>query len=333
LNQRYKGFDLFAFVFSILVITLHLNFTEFSILIIQQYLARLAVPFFFTLSGFFFYNSVSKYNIDNAFHRQFNRVGSLFLIFYVINLPFYLYNYLISPGFTLPNLFIFIQHTIFLTPGYLWYLSALLVAIVLFRFAMKFNAKTIFLICTVLYIFGTLGNSYVYILNLQSNIYFKIFLTTRNGLFFGFPLFALGFYYNKFNLILKKSNILFIVLVLCFYIIEVTAVRINVSSNVDTSIFFTLPFIIVILFNLISKLDIKISESSSLFLRKTSTLIYGTQFLFITFAFYFTRFISVWVEFPNLVINLSLIFIIPISCLGLTFLISKWKHGIIWKYL
>ena len=84
----------------------------------------------------------------------------------------------------------FVQLLIFKTPGYLWYLSALLFAAV--PFCLIKNRKLLYVFSIASYIVGTLfGGIYSEIVGVCS-LYDKIFLTTRNGLFFALPMMCVG---------------------------------------------------------------------------------------------------------------------------------------------
>lgn len=57
-QQQYKTIDILKFVMASLILTLHIGIPYDSqniLCIIEQYIARLGVPFFFTTSGFFIY--------------------------------------------------------------------------------------------------------------------------------------------------------------------------------------------------------------------------------------------------------------------------------------
>ena len=97
------------------------------------------------------------------------------------------------------NAFYYIQQLLFLAPAFMWYLMAVVVGIVILYILLKLDiaAKNMVLFGMLLYFIGCIGNSYVFLFGQDealkfTNIYYDIFLTTRNGLFFGFPFILSG---------------------------------------------------------------------------------------------------------------------------------------------
>ena len=319
LNNRHSGFDITVFILSILVITLHIDIDNIIINLIQQYIARIAVPFFFTLSGYFFFNSVNKVGIKFAFQKHFRRIGLLLVVFYILNLPIYLYVYVFSTGFSFTGLIILLQNTIFLTPGYLWYLSALLFAVTIFRFTSHIKTLLVTFIVTILYLIGILGNSYRDIVGLNFSIYYEIFLTTRNGLFFGYPLFTLGFYINKYKLLDKPVKPILFYLTIGLFFLEVYLVRNLVESSTDTSLYFSLPVIVFLFMYLSNQFKTNISSKVSLIFRKSSVIIYGSQYFTITVSIFALNFFGSSAFYKNITSTVLIIFI-PLYSLIFTYM-------------
>ncbi len=117
----YTGVDIFKLVFALLIPTLHIPFISSNwivIIFLQQYLARLGVPFFYVASGFLLYRrEVIKKRLN--FKSYLTRIGKLYFFWLAIYLPIFIYKY----GFSL-NL---LQSIVFKTPGYLWYINGLIV--------------------------------------------------------------------------------------------------------------------------------------------------------------------------------------------------------------
>lgn len=91
-----------------------------------------------------------------------------------------------------------VRAAIFYPPGSLWYVWASIVGIIIiYKLYGKMHGKRIWIIGILLYFIGLLGNSYYFVLmsEVSKKIvdgYLKVAVTTRNGLFVGFPLLLLG---------------------------------------------------------------------------------------------------------------------------------------------
>lgn len=53
MKRTYPGIDILKFIFACLIPLLHIPFGNGVPVVLQQYVARLGVPFFFAASGFF----------------------------------------------------------------------------------------------------------------------------------------------------------------------------------------------------------------------------------------------------------------------------------------
>ncbi|MGN0500520.1 MAG: acyltransferase family protein [Ruminococcus sp.] len=206
-NYCFDGIDLIKFICAFLVCIIHIsplptesllysNYINFGF---QQYICRIAVPFYFMASGFFLFRKIDLTNIDT------NRIQKY--CFKTLRL-LGTWTLLLVVGWT----------------GHLWYLGALVVAVVLISVLLKYHIKFkyIALLSILLYIIGLLGDSYHGIIEPLKNInifsfifsgYEYFFSTTRNGVFMGFIFVLMGvlFAHNKILLNLKSA-------VLCFCI-------------------------------------------------------------------------------------------------------------------
>lgn len=143
-----------------------------------------------------------------------------------------------------------IRVLLFKTPGYLWYLSAMVFAGALF--CLIKNKKVMYLTALVVYIIGTLGNGSYSWLVPECTWYTDIFLTTRNGLFFAFPLMCAGDYigsHERFNTWKGKDWALIILMAMLFGV-EVYLCRSQVKAGVDCSMYIILPILTMLLVKL-----------------------------------------------------------------------------------
>ena len=258
MKSRYTGIDICRLVFACLIPLLHISLPpSVSLYIVRQYISRLGVPFFFAVSGMFLSKAIADKGNLTAMKKQFRRIGGMLCLWFCIYAP------LFSRGRYSINEYIF------LTPGYLWYLSAMLFALLPFCLIKDERAK--YGIALILYIVGTLfGGSYQWLSGGGTGWYARIFLSTRNGLFFAFPLMCVGEMAWKAKASLHK---LLITTILLFA--EITFVGTHVSSDADRSMYFFLPLFTLYFVSVVREWNPKIPKAD---LAGYSSAIYLMQY-------------------------------------------------------
>ncbi len=264
--RKYKGIDVGRVVFACLIPILHIAFSESVVVdVIRQYISRLGVPFFFAVSGMFLSKSIEKYGAKAALKRYLIRVGRVLLVWLVVYSPLLI----ISADSYLK----LAQQIVFKTPAFLWYLTSLLFAAI--PFCLVQNRKALYAGAVVLYIIGTLfGETYKWLVGGVPQ-YEEIFLTTRNGIFFGLPLMCIGELTWSFK---KKSLPLLIVSGLAL-VGEITFVGLHAEKLDDRSMYFFLPVFIYALVLMFREWNPQIKGS---YLGGISSAIYVMQYGIIT---------------------------------------------------
>lgn len=210
------------------VAAIHLSpFRDVSPLVdflICNIIARVAVPFFFLISGFFLQ---SKIDSKEATLKYLKHIGGLYLVYTLMYLPLKItvYGYIENGKPLIYNVAMYFRDFLFLgSYTHLWYFSALILAVVLF-FALlrvcKANDKVLFFLGLFLYLAGVMGNTYFELLvnylphgvRTLAELYFKLFYTTRNGVFMGLPFVIWGYLIAKKRMLICKRKY-----VLCFMI-------------------------------------------------------------------------------------------------------------------
>ncbi len=290
--RKYRGIDIGRVIFACLIPILHISFTEsIAIDIVRQYIARLGVPFFFSVSGMFLGRSLI--NSDNRFEvwsKYLLRVGKMLLVWIVIY----------SPVIVRPTIASF-QKLIFCTPAFLWYLTGLLIAS--FPFCFIKSRNMLYVCSAVLLLVGTLfGETYRWLLG-GVPWYENIFLTTRNGIFFGLPLMCIG------ELTWKKEKKSFSMLAISSVLLaaEITFVGMHAAPGDDRSMYLTLPFFIFYLLLAFRDWNPDINNSD---LRGISSAIYLMQFGIITSGNKVLKYMSIQTSLANWGIYL-LVLIVP----------------------
>ncbi len=203
-RKSYVIIDFFKLFSAVLIILLHTEvFLSVSAplqMIIRNTALTIAVPFFFTVSGFFFFKKLipaeDKYKVLK--HNE-KRVISLYLIYTIIYFPFVLRNW-IKAGFSAKSLLLYIRDFFFVGSfSTIWYLLALIAGFALaYVLYIKIGLKKAFYISIAFYSFGVLTSSYYGIIEkipIVSNLvdcYYTIFGSVKNGLTFGLVYILLG---------------------------------------------------------------------------------------------------------------------------------------------
>lgn len=194
-NRQYAGLDLFKIVAAILIITIHTNplssINPTADYLLTHIIARIAVPYFITVSGFFLFSRFTGNNAkDRAILVSFLRkIGILYLIATILYLPLNIYKGYFTKDFHIGGL---IKDLLFSgTYFHLWYLPAVVLGVVitylLFR---KLSSRILFIVAFALYFVGMFGDSYFGLIQYSGalghfySFLHTIFNSTANGIFF-----------------------------------------------------------------------------------------------------------------------------------------------------
>lgn len=212
-SKNYNCIDLVKFLCAIMVFIIHIppfqgevlgsaKYVNFGL---QQFVCRVAVPFYFVSSGFFLFKKMSLYKLDKEI-----------IISYCFKILRLLGTW---------HVFLFIGGTY-----HLWYLGATVIAIILLSLCFHFHIRLgyIYAIACVLYVIGLLGDSYygmiaslenILIFNLVFKGYTLAFSTTRNGVFMGFIFVLMGATFSNCSIRIKPRTALIglAVSVLCLF--------------------------------------------------------------------------------------------------------------------
>lgn len=205
-KRQYGAIDIARYVSALLVVAIHVYpFVDMSPVFNQYFIAivcRLAVPFFFVVSGYFFFRKIRRNETEENREKLKDylwRIGKIYLIWTVIYLPYTIWNYA-SVGFSWQSIFSWVRD-FFLNGSYyhLWFLPAMMLgmAIVWFLYekrGMMFTLK----VSLGLYVVGYLINIYApywetlpYV-SILYGFFQKTLVTARDGFFFAPMFLSLG---------------------------------------------------------------------------------------------------------------------------------------------
>lgn len=299
-KKTYCALDIAKFISAFLVICIHtgplLDTNETANFVLVQIIARIAVPLFFIISGYLFFTKLDNErewndyaNVAALKHYVF-RLGKLYLIWSILYLPF---NYLLVKGDGVHAMtFLRYLRDFFFTGSYyhLWFLPALMVAVcavyVLRRYV---SLTTTLIISALLYLVGMLGNVYPVMIEELPYIgrayhsYIQLFVTTRNGIFFGMLFISLGAYFAKGRMAVNRSPFapfIGFVLSLCALFGECFILRNNGYMYDLASMYLMLVPTVAFLFVTLLSLDLK-ERAFYKTMRVLSLLIYVVHLMFI----------------------------------------------------
>ena len=252
-NHQFNGIDIVKFICAYFVCVIHiqpfnvellgidkLSYLNFGL---QQYLCRIAVPFYFTASGFLLFRKTEFNNLNQ------NRIKKYcFKILRLLGT----WTFLLFVGGSVQ----------------LWYLGALVLAVIILSVLIKKETpmRWIVLISFILFFIGLLGDSYYgFIEPLKQFLIPKIFLvgyetvfsTTRNGVFFGLIFVLLGALFAQKRIVI--NNVFAVVglfISLLIMLIEVYLLK-QYSHPKDYNMYLSLLPVLFFLFYIVSHIKIK----------------------------------------------------------------------------
>ncbi len=201
-NARIGKLDDFKWVAALLVAAIHTSplesLNKTADFLLTRVLARVAVPFFFMVTGFFvLFGACEEQGGIKRILSNTKKTGFWYLLITALYLPVQLYKALKNPvkpaalaGSVLKA--VFFDGTYY----HLWYFPAVMMGLFVAYFFLRWGKKKAYVCAGILYIIGLFGDSYYGIagkIPAWKSMYdkmFCIFSYTRNGLFFA-PLFLL----------------------------------------------------------------------------------------------------------------------------------------------
>lgn len=298
-SKNYNCMDLMKFISSLLVIVIHTNpllqFSDAANYMFSSSICRLAVPFFFMSTGFLVFRKIDFCNMQRGSLVAFTKkILRLYFIWSVIYFPFSIFELYKTDKNILSCLIKYLRNIVFWGSfSSLWYMPAVIVAVWLTYFSIKhFKKFKIIIPCAIfLYIAGmyllTYRKAFEFIFSVPEihrllSIAEKIFMTTRNGLFFGFIFVAIGafFAYKPIKINLKKAVALFLISTALLFA-EVMLSFFYFRAELPDMWFMLLPSSF-FLFYIVTHIELK-NSGKYIFMRKMSSLIYFGHFLIIIF--------------------------------------------------
>lgn len=199
-TESVQGIDAFRYVAAVLIIMIHTSplesVNEIADFILTREIARVAVPFFLMISGYYvayrFY--VKSTDAQQAMIHMVRKLGIIYISATIVYLPVRIYSGYFNEDI---NAWKLVRDVLFDGTFYhLWYLPAAMLGISLvYLMSKRLSIRQSFLVSIFLYVIGLFGDSYYGVIEktLIGDVYegmFHIFSYTRNGIFFA-PIFLI----------------------------------------------------------------------------------------------------------------------------------------------
>lgn len=239
-TKQYAKLDYFRVIAAFLIVAIHtspfLSMNATADFVLTRVIARIAVPFFFMVTGYFMYFHLEKGNTQ--FLKDFCRkIGLTYLIAITLYIPINIYTGYFN-GILVSKI---LKDIIFDGTFYhLWYLPAVAIGVLIVAGLLyKLKIYWVLFIAFLLYLIGLGGDSY-YGLVVQAdtlkgfyNLLFKFTTYTRNGILFAPIFIALGAWigYSKKQQSRKISMIGFTISVILFFIEGMLLYRSNFQRH------------------------------------------------------------------------------------------------------
>ena len=259
-KTNYYLIDVLKLFFSLCVVALHTNLFLSEAETLYWYSShviwRIAVPFFFISSGYFFCLKVkAAENPSAVLKASIKRLLILLLFWLCITLPLEIHALTLKNYTMLQIIFDLMKRSVLYPWGALWYILALIIAyLLIYPFLKKGLWQLPLLLGGFLYLFALICNSYYFVIEntfIQGIVdrYLDLFLSARNGLFLGFFYLATANYLTVKKPFSKHTNILLLCIGTAGLVLETYVIR-ECHYKDDHSLFLSLLPVVISLFEL-----------------------------------------------------------------------------------
>ena len=279
---NYDFLDLLKFILSVCVVSIH---SQFIPNILKPW-TRLAVPIFFMISSYLFFDklkNVENYkNKNDILKKYIKRNLILYLFYFILLIPITLYVRQWFDNGVVFGIIFFIRSFLFGSTFIAsWFIIASVEAItIVFLLSKKINTKILLIISLVINLFCCMASNYgdlmenINFIDNFYSVYQNIFLEPYNGWPVAILWTAVGKLFAEKKLEIKNARIYLLISMILLYV-EYKIINLIGCSYTDDCYVFLIPTGFLI-FYLSLKCD-TIHIKNSMFFRKTSTIIYAVH--------------------------------------------------------
>jgi len=245
--------DLIKYLCAIVIIIVHCERVIDNPLfhhLLKNVLGRITVPFFMVTTGYFIKQKLSQN--PNYAKKYLVTLTKTYLLWCAIYLPFgleYIHNNMNIPVYLYPV--VLVLGVVYIGTYYhLWYIPAIIFAVILSLFLLKkMRYRNVLILSTILYIIGSVETYSGY---LSETIFAKwfytyqtYFMTTRNGLFYALTFVLIGYVIYDYNEKLKKIKHIGFVTIISAILLILEGVIIFLNQGFDKNFLLMLiPFML-----------------------------------------------------------------------------------------
>ncbi len=258
-KTRNLSIDIFRYFCAVLVVAVHTNpFTDVNDVlgyIFTQITPRVAVPFFFAASGYFYTQKLE--NNEDVFMPYLKRIlvtyGVWSCIYFVVS--FVQWGHTSIKDYVLNCIYGFFVNGSFY---HFWFFPALIFSVCITTFLFKIKCSQLIIpLSIVLYIVGCLGCSYYNIgvdVPILGNLFtYEYFLIIRRILLMGFPFFVSGYVIlkikEKFSRLSERKLFCYLSLAIVIWLLEIVLViKLKLQTNIIITLGLYLLVVAVFLF-------------------------------------------------------------------------------------
>ena len=296
-KKKYAAIDIAKYIAALLVVCIHtypfIDISETFNTYWMHIVCRMAVPFFFTVSGFFFFKKWSENEEDNlvALKEFIKRLLRIYGIWTIIYLPLTIVNY-ISAGAPWYSVIGWLRDLILNGSYYhLWFFPALIIGtVIVYELYKRKGLMETLKLSLILYVIGYFINIFapvwesLPVISILYGFIIKIMATSRNGFFFAPIFISLGLLLAKTKRLPNKVSVAgfgcsFILLALEVILYGKLALLQDLSS-----MFIMLVPVSYFLVNWLLSVNMPYKKQYAI-LRKDSLLIYTSHVLFARILF------------------------------------------------
>ena len=278
-NYNYKMLNVMKFVCAILVVMIHtmaLNSISEDLWVATSLgICRIAVPFFFVISGYFYY----EVKIEK---ERRNRIKKYWIIYLkcvglelILLLPM-----VIVVSKSLPIYIIGFRLLMIGVTGSLWYVFAMVLGFLVLEFFVKRKKYMLLMgLSVVVFVFGLMGDSYggLFVgtsIEKATNTYKMIFFMMQAGIVMSVPFLTIGYLINKLNIVEKAKNNTMVCLVSGVVLLIEVFTLYKLDIALDYNLYISLIIFVPTLFIFIVKSNMRVSDKVSEYTRRGSFLVY-----------------------------------------------------------
>jgi Predicted acyltransferases len=269
--QRNAAFDVLKLILAVMVVgahtyVLHSEYPQDSFLLYNG-LFRIAVPLFFIMNGFF----LPSPNTPQKYKSSIVKIILLYGVWMALYSPIYV-NIAMDIGLK------FLAKDIIMGYWHLWYLAALIQALIILYMIRNIPARAQLILVFSLYTIGSAIQYYAFFYQPEKVPYFIY----RNALFFGLPFIVMGYQYEHIRSTLEKYKCHLLAVGLLALCLEVYLTSLHPHEELGFDSYFSLILLCPAIFSFVRAIP---PFSVPLPLGKLSTAIYLVHPFYIFLAY------------------------------------------------